>query len=288
MASVSVEFSVYSDPRYKLLGKLTRTDCFGAIGRVSALWMYCIERNVTSLSKTIVDAMASKKGYAEAMIQAELADPIEGDDQMVRIRGTQGRIEYLAAARERQKKASEAAKQKRLEKEAESDLGSSLGSNLGSSLDVSEDSSTGPTLESNESPSLESNIGTGMDVRFSNNASSSTSASSSYKKKNVPNETTTLWNYYKEELKNKKNLDSVKSGVKENTICKKLVDEFGLEKSKALVLVYLQDQDPFVVDAAYQIGLLFSQRQKYLARLGKTASTQMFTFVDSTAEVEYA
>lgn len=109
------------------------------------------------------------------------------------------------------------------------------------------------------------------------------------KKRSVePKETTLLWNYYKEELKKQKNLDSIKSGAKENTHCKNLIEEFGLEKAKKLVLEFFKDKDPFVADAAYQIGLLFAQRQKYLARISKSSGTERFTFEDSTAEASHA
>lgn len=170
MATVSVEFSVYSDPRYKLLGKLTKTDQFGAIGRASALWMHCIERNTSVLSKEIVDAMANRTGYAQAMIKAELAEPIEGSEGFVRIKGTQGRIEWLSSARERQKKASEAARLKRLEKEQ------AFEEALLSETDP--DSNVSDQHSSSESPTSESDIGAGMDPRLeSSSASTSSSAS---------------------------------------------------------------------------------------------------------------
>lgn len=102
-----------------------------------------------------------------------------------------------------------------------------------------------------------------------------------------PTQTTLLWNHYKEELKKQKQIEAVKSG-KTNSICKSLVEEFGLEKSKDLVLEFLKDKDPFVVDAAFPVGLLYSQRQKYLARLGKSSRTQGFAFDDLTSEVRHA
>jgi hypothetical protein len=298
MATVSVEFSVYSDPRYKLLGKLTKTDYFGAIGRVSALWMHCIDRNVSVLSKSIVDAMANKNGYAEAMIQAELAEPIEEDDQRVRIRGTQGRIEYLAAARDRQKKATEAAKQKRLEKEIETSE-SDLDSNL--------DSSTSPTSDSNISPSLESNVGTRMDVSFSNNASSSASTSasaftsSSSKEENIaqgslspdaqesflpeseieepknlvsqvdepkdpldpegPSTTALTWRSYREAYKERHGeapLWNAKTGGQ----LKSFVSRVPKEEAPLIAAFYLTHSDQFYVKSMHSVGLLLRDAEK--------------------------
>ncbi len=75
----------------------------------------------------------------------------------------------------------------------------------------------------------------------------------------------TLWPYYASELKRRHGIEAAR-GAKENTLGKKLESQFGLEKAKAAVDAYLSDTDPFVKDYAYQLGLLFSQRQKYLAK----------------------
>lgn len=102
MASVSVEFSTYSDPRYKRLGKLTGTDPFSAIGRASALWMYCTERGNDVHEMELVDIFVEVEGFALALVKSELAEKVS--DTHIRIHGGKGRIEWLVTARERQKR----------------------------------------------------------------------------------------------------------------------------------------------------------------------------------------
>ncbi len=95
----------------------------------------------------LIDAMTEIEGYAAAMVRAELANA--ESETHVRIRGANGRIEYLDAARERQRLATEAARLKREENRVKvhgptSDpmLESDLGSNSRASLDSSSTSSS--------------------------------------------------------------------------------------------------------------------------------------------------
>ena len=113
MASVSIEFTAFTDPRYRILADISNQSRFDAMGRMAAIWAYCIDKNRSVLSEPFIDALAETKGFSGWMIKADLAERIEGDG--IRIKGTEGRIEYLAKARERQKKATEAATQKRSE-----------------------------------------------------------------------------------------------------------------------------------------------------------------------------
>lgn len=98
--------------------------------------------------------------------------------------------------------------------------------------------------------------------------------------------TTSLWEHYKTKLQLEKQIEACKSVIT-NTHCKSLVEQFGLEKAKQLVDVFLEDKEKFVLDQAYPIGLLVSQKQKYLARLGKVPIST-FKFPDSTAEASHA
>lgn len=131
MASVSMEFSAYTDPRFKLLGKLTGTDHWAALARVSSLWMHCLERGSPVVRRDLIDALMEIEGYASALVSADLAEAIENDANSVRIRGTKGRIEWLKKARVRQKRASAAAKAKRDSSKVGSDLGPNVGSDFG-------------------------------------------------------------------------------------------------------------------------------------------------------------
>jgi len=111
MASVSLEFSAFLDPRYRLLGDLSGQSRFDAIGRMAVIWAYCIEKNQSILLPVLIDAMAEVKGYSGWLVEAGLGDAQA--DGNIRVKGTEGRIEYLAKARLRQRVATEAATRKR-------------------------------------------------------------------------------------------------------------------------------------------------------------------------------
>lgn len=86
------------------------------------------------------------------------------------------------------------------------------------------------------------------------------------KKKSVdPSDTTRLWDYYSKKLECRQ-IRAVRQGAKTNALCKSLVDQHGFEDACRLVDAFLSDGDAFVRDQAWQLGLLVSQQQKYLAR----------------------
>lgn len=163
MATVGVEFTVYGDGRYKVLGKLTGTDHWAAIARVSSIWMQCIERNTYHLKKSLIDALMEIDGFANAMIEAELAE--DAGEGIVRIKGTRGRIEYLEEARKRQKLATDAAKAKRDAERKKRELGpqgdlfGDESPKLDPTLDPKLDPKSDPPLESSSaSASVSSSV----------------------------------------------------------------------------------------------------------------------------------
>lgn len=98
MASISVEFSVFGDPRFKILGRLSQCTHYDAIGRMADVWRYCIEKNSPVLPKFVIDVVAGIDGYGDKILEAELAEPV-GED-MLRIRGTnEKRIAWLEKCR---------------------------------------------------------------------------------------------------------------------------------------------------------------------------------------------
>lgn len=240
MASVNLEFSAYLDPRFKVLGKLSGLSKFDAIGRMGIIWVHCVEKCQNVLSPLVVDLLAELDGYSSWVVEAELGERLQ--DGEIRIRGTEGRIEYLAQARVRQKIASQAAKKKR-----ETDISPKLDPKLDRVFTPISD------------PSLESS-----------STSTSSFASSSKRKKSLvdPSDTTLLWNFYSEKLKTK-SIEAVHGGAKTNKLLKGLITVHGLEKAKRLIDTFLSDFEPFVSEQAWSIGLLVSQQQKYLNRLDK-------------------
>ena len=87
--NVRIDSRAYLDPRFRLLGKLLGTSEFDALGRVSYLWLHCTERCTYVLSETLVGSVVD----VEALILSELGDRVDGG---VRLRGTEGRVEWFA------------------------------------------------------------------------------------------------------------------------------------------------------------------------------------------------
>lgn len=97
-------------------------------------------------------------------------------------------------------------------------------------------------------------------------------------------ETTELWKHYAAGIRAKA-LEPVHDGAKTNTLCKRLVDSHGLDAAKCLVDAFLNDQEPFVRDNAWSIGLLASQQQKYLAKSKYVRPVTVFDFGSDDASV---
>ena len=100
MARVNVDSQALIDARFAVLASLMGSgDPDLALGRMVRVWMQCIERETYALTDSVIVALFRGETNApEWLITAELAERIEGG---LRIKGTQGRIEYLAEQRAR-------------------------------------------------------------------------------------------------------------------------------------------------------------------------------------------
>jgi len=96
-APVRVEASALSDPRIDLLGQLAGYSRYEALGRLTHLWSACTEKQTHVASEALVRACIGPAGV-QHMLEAELAERAEGG---LRIRGTDGRIEWLGEFSER-------------------------------------------------------------------------------------------------------------------------------------------------------------------------------------------
>lgn len=109
-ASVRVEGFALVDPRVELLGELAGYNRFEALGRLTHLWAQCTDRQLKVVPHVLVRAVLGLNGV-EALIGSDLGEPVEGG---IRIKGTDGRIEWLgdrrAAATEGGKKRAAAAR----------------------------------------------------------------------------------------------------------------------------------------------------------------------------------
>lgn len=95
-ASVRIEDEAFSDLRFRHLGNLLGTSEFDALGRMAHLWRACTARMSYSLPREMVRAIVDPV----ALVAADLAE--EGDE--MRIKGTEGRIEWLFEKRKASKK----------------------------------------------------------------------------------------------------------------------------------------------------------------------------------------
>lgn len=102
MARVNVEQKALTDARFYALGKLLGAKNslarFTGIGVMTAVWNQCQERGRKTLTRAELDGAASIEGLWMHVIEAELGE--EAEEGCVRVRGTDGRIEWLEKNRE--------------------------------------------------------------------------------------------------------------------------------------------------------------------------------------------
>lgn len=85
-----------------------------------------------------------------------------------------------------------------------------------------------------------------------------------------PSAGSALWTFFSEKLGGK-GITAVRN-AKTNKQCLDLVETYGLEKCKQAVTRYVSDDDPYVVDASYDLGLMVSRLQRYLNQKGQARS----------------
>lgn len=107
MARVGVEQKALTDPRFDLLGRAFGTTRFDALGRMLLVWNECQERGSYHLPTSVVSALLAHDSGAELLVKCGLAEPKRSKksdaEPHLRIKGTEGRIEWLAVKRERAK-----------------------------------------------------------------------------------------------------------------------------------------------------------------------------------------
>lgn len=96
------------DPRYKHLGKILKIDWRLARSICVDIFEECTERCLYELKPALIDAIAEIDGFANAMIEAELARP-EGPNG-VYICGSVGRVEWLSELRSQRESKSKGGK----------------------------------------------------------------------------------------------------------------------------------------------------------------------------------
>ena len=98
MARINVEQKALSDPRFAALARLLKLgDTDRAIGRMVRVWNECIERHNYVLPCWVVEAIFDDSSAPAELVTVELAEWVT--DDTLRIKGTEGRTDYLGELR---------------------------------------------------------------------------------------------------------------------------------------------------------------------------------------------
>ena len=115
MSAVRLDADAFGDPRIEYLAKLAGYSEYEALGRLAWLWRYCTARQLYALEPAIIESHLAIE--ADALVKAGLGE--HSFDGRIRIRGTEGRIEWLAKLRVNSKAGGAATQNKwKLENEA--------------------------------------------------------------------------------------------------------------------------------------------------------------------------
>jgi len=102
VARINVEQKALTDPRFRLLGTLLgyppHIAAEAALGQMVKVWNECQERGCYQLPLEIVQALLGDEKAPKAIYRAELGDE-NGD--FLRIKGTEGRVEWLENCRKK-------------------------------------------------------------------------------------------------------------------------------------------------------------------------------------------
>ncbi|WP_020473369.1 hypothetical protein [Zavarzinella formosa] len=111
-ATVRIENEAFGDPRIQMLGMLSGYNSYEALGRMAHLWRVCTERESYIVDSLWINICLGPKG-TENIVHAGLAEVTE---EGIRIKGTEGRIEWLKKARESGKVGGQASAKARIAK----------------------------------------------------------------------------------------------------------------------------------------------------------------------------
>lgn len=98
MASVRIERKSFNDPRFKFLAKRLGVSLFDAVGRMAFVWSYCTEHETYFITPEAIDIIAEFENFSEVICEQNIGLG-EKTSKGIRIRGTRGRIEWLAKLR---------------------------------------------------------------------------------------------------------------------------------------------------------------------------------------------
>jgi hypothetical protein len=106
---VSLDDSVYNDPRVALAAAELDMNVYEFVGRICLVWAAAYVRRSALMQPKHVDALSRHIGFADSMVSSDLAVPQE---QMLYLRGVTERIEFLLIQDHKRELASKAKRAK--------------------------------------------------------------------------------------------------------------------------------------------------------------------------------
>lgn len=94
MSSVRIDAEAFADIRITMLAELAGYNAYEALGRLAHLWRYCTQKGTYIVPAEFI--YASLRIEPDGFIATGLGERVE---QGIRVRGTEGRIEWLAERR---------------------------------------------------------------------------------------------------------------------------------------------------------------------------------------------
>lgn len=229
MASVRIDKP--NDGRFKLLGKLLGTNHFDAKGRMIDVWEWCTDRETYFISEALLNAIGERDDFADCLVAADLAEKTE---QGVRVKGTEGRIEWLAAKR------------------ANGRLG-------GRPKEEDEEKEPNDNLDETSRLSDEKPNGNPITIALPLSPTITTSNNSSRRAKRAPVDGPTpgsqVWDAYSAAFK-KRWGDDPPRNAEANSLCKRLVEKLGVDDAPSVAEFYVSHKDAFYVKAMHPLTLL--------------------------------
>src|SRR3990167_8793054 len=95
-AAVRVDTKALADHRFYMAGKALGIGRDAVLGKMVRVWAVCTDRCTYVLSPEDIDAVAECDGMSGAIVRAGLGEIVDGG---IRIKGTDGRIEWLSHLR---------------------------------------------------------------------------------------------------------------------------------------------------------------------------------------------
>lgn len=97
MARINVDQKALTDPRFDLLARFLKASRHDALGRMIRVWNECQERESFTLPAALVGVIMGHRNGAKWVAESDLAEFV--DENTLRIKGTEGRTDWLAAKR---------------------------------------------------------------------------------------------------------------------------------------------------------------------------------------------